>query len=199
MLDLGCLDETAGVKRGTGFWLHERLGCAAASLTGIDASPLVPDQGIDTGFSRIVRGDVTAFAREVAGQPDVIVAGELIEHLEHPVSFLRALRHAFPGRTLILSTPNATGFTNVALAALRRESNHPDHLTVFSYKTLLQSARRAGIEEVEIIPYAVAYSEAELRARGAVRMAVSVAERAVHLIERAVPLWSAGWILRASL
>lgn len=60
VLDLGCLDETALVKRDTKHWLHGRLSEVAAKVTGIDSSDKVPDGGLITGpTSKIYRGDAT--------------------------------------------------------------------------------------------------------------------------------------------
>lgn len=199
VLDLGCLDATAQSKRGTGLWLHERIGRVAASLTGLDNSPSIPPEGLDTPFSTIVRGDVMAIDPKVCGDPEVIVAGELLEHVPDPLAFVCGLRRRFPGRTLVLTTPNATGVTNVLLGIVRRESTHPDHLFAFSFTTLTRVMERAGVEDAQIVPYHVSYGEAKLSRRGFSRAAVAAAERVVRVVERAVPMWSTGWIVVARL
>jgi SAM-dependent methyltransferase len=199
VLDLGCLDDTATQKRGTEAWLHERLGRSAATIVGVDTSARVPEGGLDTGFSRILRGDVRSLDDEALGHPDVIVAGEIIEHVPDAVAFVASLRQRFSGSEVLLTTPNATGLTNIVLGLLRRESMHPDHLCVFSYRTLVQVFARAGVQEVELIPYRVRYTEARLRTTGVANLAVRVAERTVNGVERLVPMWSNGWIARARL
>ncbi len=199
VLDLGCLDDTALHKRGTETWLHERLARTASHLVGVDTSSSVPEGGLETGFSTIHRGDVRDLPSDLLGHPEVVVAGEILEHVPDAVGFLSALRDRFGGTTLLLTTPNATGLTNLLLAVLGRESMHPDHLCVFSYRTLLQVTARARIEDVQVFPYQVRYTEAKLNARGARRVAVAAAERGVNLVERLVPMWSNGWIVRARL
>lgn len=197
VLDLGCYDETAQAKRGTGHWLHEEIGRVARSVLGVDSSDAIPAGGVATGpASRIVRGDVMALV-EIAGERpvEVVVAGELIEHLPRPLEFLAMLRETFPGRELILTTPNATSLTNVLIALASRESNHPDHLQLFSFKTLNTLALRAGLDRWRIVPYLMYYTEMKLRTGGVKARLVGLAERAVNLAERAFPLLAGGLIL----
>ena len=96
VLDLGAMDETAwAVKRGRGSWLHEEIGASAIAVDGIDNSALVPAGGLQTGSNATIRrGDITDPEPLVAAlefTPDVVVIGELIEHLENPLQFLRRL------------------------------------------------------------------------------------------------------------
>lgn len=200
VLDLGCYDETALVKRGSGHWLHEEIARGARSVAGIDSSSAIPPEGIVTGpSSRIDRGDVmdpAALEAAIAGRPvDVVVAGELIEHLPRPHEFLQTLRAVLPGRGLLLTTPNATSLTNVLVGLAGRESNHPDHLQLFSYKTLATQARRAGFERWRIVPYLMYYTEMQLRAGGLRARLVGAAERTVNAAEWLFPLLSGGLIL----
>lgn len=200
VLDLGCYDETALSKRGTGHWLHERIAAVATSVLGVDNSPQIPPEGVATGLrSRIIRADVQDFgAIRAALAPadiDVIVAGELIEHLPNALEFLRALKRHFPGKALIASTPNATSLTNGLLALARRENCHSDHLQVYSYKTLATLCRNASVDAFGIIPYHQYYTEMILRQRGLRRLGVRAAERVVNVAESAFPLLSGGLIL----
>src|ERR1700722_18899274 len=85
VLDLGAMDETAfASKRGKGTWLHEVLAEVATEVVGVDNSSVVPELGLRTGERSIIhRGDVhdlEGFLLRHAVVPDVVVAGELIEH-----------------------------------------------------------------------------------------------------------------------
>jgi hypothetical protein len=206
VLDLGAMDETAWhAKRGRGTWLHEEIGRTAAHVDGIDNSALVPAEGLRTGAnSTIWRGDVGDPERVVAAleePPDVIVAGELIEHLESPLQFLKRFAAAarLSGKTLILSTPNATALHNVLIALTRRESTHHDHLCLLSYKTLNTLCMRAGFADWEIIPYFARFTEMQERHTGVARLAVRAAERTINAFEWLFPLLSFGYILRIRL
>lgn len=206
VLDLGAMDETAWMaKRGRGAWLHEQIGATALQVEGVDNSPLVPAEGLRTAPNAIIRrGDVGDPARIVAGLaevPDVIVAGELIEHLENPLQFLRcfAALECLAGKTLILSTPNATALHNVLIGLAHRESTHHDHLCVLSYKTLSTLCTRAGFRRWQIIPYFARFTEIRERHAGMARVGVLTAERLVNVFEWLFPLLSFGYILRIDL
>lgn len=197
VIDVGCYDETALVKQDTDAWLHGRIASVAASVLGIDSSAAIPEQGIATGpRSRIVRGDAAELAKALAGRTvDVVVAGELIEHLPNVLEFLKTVKTHAPGRRFIATTPNATSLTNLVLALAARESTHRDHLLVLSYKTLHTLCLRAQFESWSIIPYYVRYTEMILRAAGARRTLVKAAERLVNTWERVFPMHAGGLIL----
>lgn len=206
VLDLGAMDETAfQSKRGRGTWLHEEIARRAQRVDGVDSSQLVPAAGLSTApNARIRQGDITDPERLLAGLaelPDVIVAGELIEHLENPLQLLSRIARIpeLAGRTLILSTPNATAVHNFLVGLARRESTHHDHLCILSYKTLSTLCRRAGFSDWEIIPYYSRFTEMEERHFGLARLTVRVAERAVNCLEWLFPLLSFGYIVRVSL
>ncbi len=200
VLDLGCYDETALSKQGTPYWLHGAVAAIARSVLGVDASEKIPAGGITSGTnSRIVRGDVTALDPALlAGHPvDVVVAGEIIEHLPDALGFLRRLKKEFSGKQLLASTPNATSLTNGLLAGAARESSHHDHLQIYSYKTLNTLCLRAGFEDWTIVPYHVAYTEMALGATGLKRLVVRGAESLINAAESVFPLWAGGLIVHA--
>lgn len=202
VVDIGCLDETALVKRDSEHWLHGRICLVAHQVLGVDNSELVPQEGLKTGDnSRIVRGDATSMNLREAGleHVDVIVAGEFIEHIEDPSSFLRSIKSSFDGKTLILSTPNGMSFSNTLMGTLRREVQHPDHLHNFTFKTLNTLCMRAGFKSWEIIPYRFFATEMILRSTGATRLAARIAEFGIRLAEKAFPCLSFGYIVRAEI
>jgi hypothetical protein len=206
VLDLGAMDESAwAAKRGRGTWLHEEIGRNALRVDGIDNSAMVPVEGLATGpNANIRRGDITDLERLVAAledSPDVVVAGELIEHLENPLQFLKrfAMSERLSGKTLILSTPNATALHNVLIGLVRRESTHHDHLCILSYKTLATLCARAGFSDWDIIPYFSRFTEMQERHSGPSHLAVRAVQGAVNLLEWMFPLLSFGYIVRIRL
>lgn len=206
VLDLGAMDETAWQsKQGRGTWMHEEIARVARQVEGVDSSEAVPAAGLSTAANaRIRRGDITNPERlleESEEVPEVIVAGELIEHLESPLQLLRSFAKIpkLAGRTLILSTPNATAVHNLLVGLARRESTHHDHLCILSYKTLTTLCRRAGFREWDIIPYYSRFTEMEERHSGLARLAVRMVERVVNLLEWLFPLLSFGYIVRVTL
>lgn len=202
VLDIGCLDETALVKRDTRHWLHGRIGSVADRVLGIDSSLKVPDEGLVTGpNSRIVRGDATRVDLHALGfeRVDVVVAGELIEHIEHPLGFVREMKRSFAGSELLLSTPNGMSLSNTMMGVLRREVQHPDHLHNFTYKTLNTVCLRAGLAGWRIVPYHFYATEMILASSGLKRAGTRLAASCVRGAERFAPLLSFGYIVHARL
>jgi 2-polyprenyl-6-hydroxyphenyl methylase/3-demethylubiquinone-9 3-methyltransferase len=106
-LDVGC---------GAGL-LTEPLARLGARVTGIDASSEViavaRDHAASMGLAIDYRsGDV----QEIDGQFDLITAMEVIEHVADPAAFVKALADRLAaGGLLILSTPNATGWSKLLM------------------------------------------------------------------------------------
>jgi 2-polyprenyl-6-hydroxyphenyl methylase/3-demethylubiquinone-9 3-methyltransferase len=106
-LDVGC---------GAGL-LTEPLARLGAKVTGIDASPEViavarehaGSMGLEIDYRS---GDV----QEFDGSYDLITAMEVIEHVADPAAFVNALaKRVASNGLLILSTPNATGWSKLLM------------------------------------------------------------------------------------
>lgn len=202
VLDIGCLDETALVKRDTQHWLHGRITQLARQVVGVDSSERIPPEGLATAaHARIHKGDATALDPELLRSApfDLVVAGEFIEHIADPVHFLVQLRRALPGRELVLTTPNGPSAANALMGCIGREAQHPDHLAAFTFKILHTLCRRAGFTQWDIRPYRFFATEMILNSTGARRAAAVTAQGGIRVIERLFPLLSFGWIVRARL
>jgi hypothetical protein len=201
VLDLGAMDETAyAAKQGRGTWLHEEIAKVAARVIGLDNSSVIPASGLRTGDrSMIHRGDIHdlqgfLFSQQVS--PDVVVAGELIEHVPNPLAFLRSIS-ALPslrGKTLVLTTPNATALHNCVAGLAMRESTHPDHLCILSYKTLNTLFIRSGFADWEIRPYYARFTEMKERFTGVRKALVGFCESTVNVAEVIWPLLAFGLV-----
>jgi len=202
VLDIGCLDETALEKQDTEEWLHGRIGLVAREVVGIDSSDRLPEGGLVTGpNSRIVKGngvdpDPVRFSLDSF---DIVVAGEFIEHLESPLAFLRNMKERFPGRELVISTPNGASFSNALLGAISREAQHPDHLFTSTYKTLNTLCRLSGCASWQIVPYRFYATEMLLQSSGLKRLAVRLVEKVVRAVEYVFPLRGFGYVVRIRL
>lgn len=206
VLDLGALDETAFLqKTGHGTWLHEEITKVANSVIGLDSSATIPDDGLITARNgKIMKGnisDIGTFLAKAEFYPEIVVAGELIEHLDNPLNFLQSLRSIprLKGTTLLLSTPNATAIHNCLIALANRESTHGDHLCILSFKTLNTLLDRAGYESWEIIPYHADFAEMRQRNSGIRRKLVTGGQAAINLVEKAFPLVSFGLIVSTTI
>ncbi len=190
VLHLGCVDYPFTAVQGEHL-LHRRLFRVARELWGLDASAEGIQQLGAAGFPNLVVGDVEQL--DQAPLPDtfdVIVAGELIEHLARPGSFLASLRSRMDRNTeLVLTTPNAFGFKGVVHSMLGREKVHPDHNYYFSHYTVAQLLAKFGFRCREIYYYQ------EVRGSG---FALAV-DRSLALVPRLWPGLADGLFVRAAL
>lgn len=157
VLDLGAYDETEVDRPGSRRrWLHAEIASVASEVLGVDASEKLAETGGITTFcgTKIVFGGVEHLDDVVTVfQPDIIVAGELIEHTPNTLGWLSRLASICPGVRFVATTPNATSILNSGLAFTRRENCHPDHLQVYSYRTLRTLAERVPMRDVTIRTY----------------------------------------------
>ena len=175
-----------------GSWLHAHLAEAATSLVGIDLDAAGVALATDQGYEAYVADcrdpeQIDALAIEPA---EVVVAGEVIEHLDDPGSFLDGLHRLLaPGGTLILTTPNASGLLNGFAAMAGAESNHPDHVVLFSWRTLSNLMDRHGWEVVATATFVPAVKAAP--GSGLRQRVLGLAGRFVLWLERTIGrLWA---------
>jgi len=127
------------------------------------------------------------------------VAGELIEHTNDTIGWLSKVAEAAPGTRLLATTPNTTSLINLVLAFLRRENAHPDHIQVYSFRTLATLAGRIPLHDVTIRPY---YYDPHLfvgKVSGAARPAVGIVNRVLRAIQYLFPLTAFGLVLEGTL
>src|SRR5882672_9526728 len=88
-VDAGCqeLNEQAGA------WLHEHLASVARELVGVDLDPAGVDDARARGYEAYAVDccDRSAVKRAGIAPAEVVVAGEVIEHLDDPGSFLEGM------------------------------------------------------------------------------------------------------------
>lgn len=140
-----------------GQWLHARLSAVTSELVGVDNDTTGIAAATAEGFE-VYQADCTdAQAVGALGiEPaDIVLAGEVIEHISAPGAFLASLHHLCkPDGVLIVTTPNAYGLVNVAASVFRRvEINHPDHVVMFTWRTLTELMHRSGWEPSETLTY----------------------------------------------
>jgi SAM-dependent methyltransferase len=126
-----------------GTLLHLELQGIARELSGLDAD----QEGLDLlgglGVRNLYRADLERLEEaELDQQFDVILAGEMIEHLSNPGLFLRGIKRFMRSdSTLVITTVNAYCGFRLFVYGLRgrggrAEPVHPDHVAYYSYSTL---------------------------------------------------------------
>lgn len=116
--------------------LHAALRQAAAAYQGIDREERDQVRGFD--LDDVTKSHLPNY------QADIIVCGEVLEHLSNPGWFLVRLRRQYAGIPTIITVPNA--FSKVAQhwLAKGRENVNADHVAWYSPKTLQTLLERAG-------------------------------------------------------
>lgn len=100
-------------------FLHGHIKEAASDCIGVDIDETAVKQLREMGYNLEV-GNIETL--EMGQVFDVVVAGELIEHLSNPGLLLdMAKRHLGPDGKLILSTPNAWALGNLARSLFGRK------------------------------------------------------------------------------
>lgn len=135
-----------------GMLLHFDLAKSASELYGFDFD----QEGIDIlekhGTKNLYRADLEKLEEVQLDETfDVIIAGEMIEHLNNPGLFLQGIQRFMNSETsLVITTINAYSAFRFLIYGLRgkggeNEPVHPDHVYYFSYKTLSLIIERANL------------------------------------------------------
>ena len=159
VLHLGCVDAGLLHERfQRRELLHQKLADVAHELWGVD----IDAEGIaflrSKGFDHLIQGDICELDKIQAlqGQQfDIVVASEVMEHLQNPGLFLQAARTLMiPGHTeLIITIPNAFRIDTLLWLLRGVEFVHPDHNYWFSYHTVTNLVRKNGFAVSEVYAY----------------------------------------------
>lgn len=151
VVHFGCVDHIPLIehRRKTGIWLHEILAKTCTDLVGVDINEAGIQYMKDAGFETYNSNVVTQHppSEIVSKKWDYIVAGEVLEHIDDPVMFLKAIREKYGACTerIIITVPNALSYTNFRFALRNIEMINSDHRFWFTPFTLLKVASQAGI------------------------------------------------------
>jgi hypothetical protein len=202
VIHLGFLGRHASPVAGTfpnpSPWLHEQLAAVASELVGIDIDAKGVATARDRGYEVHVAdlrdsGGVRALQLAPA---KVVIAGELIEHLEEPATFLRAVEPLVDADgTLIVTTPNAASILNPLAAMRRYELHNPGHVAFYSFLTLSTLLERSGWRVERAFTYHFPFlDDLNGASGGAARLALS----AQRLLARRWPFVDFGLIVEAT-
>ena len=163
VLDVGCVDAGQTMERyKKGDMLHARLEKTCSGLIGVD----VDQDGIaamrQLGFTNLLAVDVSESSLQVIeavknmmGGCDIILCGEILEHILNMGNFLTGIREIAKAFTavLIVTVPNA--FSIRALPGIVRgvEYGHPDHKHVFSPLSLKTTLDQTGFSVQKTLFY----------------------------------------------
>jgi SAM-dependent methyltransferase len=143
VLDLGVVDHSSNTERSE-HWLHAQLADVADDVLGIDIIPDEIERLSDRGFN-VACMDVTA-GDLPTGTWDVIVAGELVEHLGSPGGLFDAAAALLADDgTFILTSPNPYAPWRVYQNLRGRPYENTDHALLLSPWGITELAERSGL------------------------------------------------------
>lgn len=145
VLHVGCTNSPTTKRRwDKGKLLHKKL-CDRANtieshVTGID----IDEASIDFLKSKmpdeiILKVDAHNLSEYFKDKRlfDLIIAGEVIEHLPNPGAFLQSCNSVLsPGGRIIITTANAFHIVRFIKAMFFHEAVHPEHTAYYSHKTM---------------------------------------------------------------
>lgn len=158
VLDVGCV--RSGVTENffyKGELLHLKIREVAIKVVGID----IDKEGIDflakQGVSDLICWDVQEIDKLKLDIPvDVIVAGEILEHLENPGLFLKSVSDFMDKDrgVLVISVPNAFSLRSFfSVLVKKRELVRSDHNCYFSYITIRNLLRHYNLNIIDTYAY----------------------------------------------
>ncbi|MGZ5254622.1 MAG: methyltransferase domain-containing protein, partial [Flavitalea sp.] len=136
-------------------WLHKRLLDVSAECIGIDNDKKVVEyvqtelKIKDVYCLDIIKDPLPA---EIQNKRiDFLILGEVLEHIDNPVSFLSSLREKFTGITnqIIVTVPNAWELSNLKLLRSGYENLNSDHRYWFTPYTLAKVGFHSGLSVKE--------------------------------------------------
>lgn len=161
VLHLGCTDYpyTAQAVEND-MLLHFKLERIASALYGFDFDQKGIDVLRESGGKNLYRADLEKLEEVNLDETfDVIIAGEMIEHLSNPGLFLKGIqRFMNPKTKLIITTINAYSGMRYLIYGLRgkggrNEPVHQDHVAYYSYKTLSLIIERENLKVEDFLFY----------------------------------------------
>jgi SAM-dependent methyltransferase len=161
VLHLGCTNypytEDAIEKK---MLLHFDLEKVAKRLTGFDFDQAGLDILAAHGSTNLFQADLEKLGEVDCNETfDVIIAGEMIEHLNNPGLFLEGIKRFMSAETrLMITTVNAYCAMRIVQYALRgkggrNEPVHPDHVAYYSHNTLRLLLERHDLAVEEFMFY----------------------------------------------
>lgn len=154
VLHLGCTNYPYTLEAiDNDMLLHFELAKIAGDLYGFDADV----EGIEIlqnhGCDKLYKADLENLdAVKLDEKFDVIIAGEIIEHLNNPGLFLSGIKRFMSDDTLlIITTINSYCAMRFLMYFLRgkkgeNEPVHPDHVAYYSYRTLGLTLNRMNLD-----------------------------------------------------
>ncbi len=151
IIHIGCADhlEVIDEKMKSGLWLHNILINHADDCLGIDINKSAVKYITEKyKIDNLIAGDVTKgdINQIKNNQWDIVLFGEIIEHINNPVEFLSAFKKNYSEYTngFIVSVPNILNLARFKFMLKYSEVINSDHRYWFTPYTILKILIEAG-------------------------------------------------------
>lgn len=151
--------EAKCIEIGSGLgYLTYALGTAGYDIRGLDLSTVAVENAKKIFGDRYVSGDLFEFSKANENQFDIAILTEVIEHVEDPMAFLKAIKTLLkPNGKIVLTTPNKSFFPKKIVWA---STPPPIHCYWFSEKTLGWLAEKLNAS-LDLIDFSGFYTKGE--------------------------------------
>lgn len=150
VLHIGCADHPPLIQKKVeeNNWLHANLERVSKKIVGVDISEKGIDEARKYTKSLLYKANVAEqWSSDLSSHSfDIAVLGEIIEHVDDPVSFLKQIKKNSNGsvKKLLITAPNAWSFLNIRSLLRGKEYINTDHRFWFTPFTLAKVLDRAG-------------------------------------------------------
>jgi 2-polyprenyl-3-methyl-5-hydroxy-6-metoxy-1,4-benzoquinol methylase len=148
VLDIGAANFPYHIERcKNNTLIHQKIKKVAKSLVGIDINKEAIQELKKYNIKDIYYGDIVEnkYDFKIKDDFDIIIFGDVIEHLDNPGLALNNLKQFMSKKTiLIITAPNTWSIFNIKNMFSKNENVHPDHTFWTSKKTMDNLIKRQG-------------------------------------------------------
>lgn len=152
VIHFGCVDhmETIESKLKLNTWFHKRLTEKAARCAGIDINAEGIEYVRKLGYKDVFSMDIIKdeLPNELSGGKwDYLILGEILEHVDNPVTFLSAIKNKYSliAGKIIITVPYAFRLSNFKKVLKHTEFINTDHRFWFTPYTLAKLVSCSGM------------------------------------------------------
>jgi len=169
VLHLGCTDAPfTAQKLKQGRLLHRKMcewvakHASNTTVVGVDIDPdglrILREAMPESDIRKVDAHTLKPLLDDNPEGFDLIIAGDIIEHLDNPGCFLDSCGEVLSENgVLYISTVNALSIVRFAKSLFRYEVVHPDHTAYYSHKTLERLLHMKGYRVTEKGYYRLGY------------------------------------------
>ncbi|MFT4303337.1 MAG: class I SAM-dependent methyltransferase [Candidatus Woesearchaeota archaeon] len=144
VLHIGACDSPYHIKKAkNGELLHQKLNNSTKELVGIDFDKKSIKELKKFNINNIFFSDITKPLNLKDSNFDIIIFGDVLEHLSNPGLALKNLSSIMKKTTrLIITVPNCYCYFNIFNIFAQKENVHPDHVFWTSKQTMVNLLQR---------------------------------------------------------